>query len=391
MPFIDIEGRAVAYRDVGPKSAPAVLMAHPLGMTQMVWDNVITALGSRFRLLSWDLPGHGASAAATGALSANDLAAEATALLDALHIKRVHFIGTSIGGIIGQALLLRAPERIDRIALTNTGAIIGQPDLWHQRATRVRTEGLSAMALELVDRWFASPFKTTHPTTVMGWQIQLSRSDDESYVRLCELLAESDFRGKLTGVNRFVNLLAGADDSATPPSTLAALARELPSSQQTVLDGVGHVPAVEAPERFIDWLDETLSAEGTRPPVSYEAGLAIRESVLGTEHVERASKNTTTLDAPFQEMITRLAWGELWGNSDLTRTERSMITLAVLAALGRDGELELHLETAKTIGLSEAQLRQALMHVAIYAGVPAANHAFKLAKQHSWGKPYETD
>ncbi len=387
MPFVDIESRAVAYRDIGPKTAPAVLLAHPLGMTQAVWDDVISALAGRFRLITWDLPGHGASAVAARALRADDLAAEAVALLDALHVEHAHFVGTSIGGVVGQALLLRAPERIGRVALTNTGAVIGQSDLWHQRAARVRAEGLPAMAPELVERWFAPAFKSAQPAAVAGWQTQLARCDDKSYARLCELLAAADFRARLTGVTRAVHLLTGADDGATPPATLAALARELVNSERTVLEAVGHVPAVEAPARFVDWLRDVLPAEGTQPPVGFDEGLAIRKSVLGAEHVERASNNATTLDAPFQDMITRLAWGELWGNTDLSRAERSMITLAVLAALGRDGELELHLETAKTIGLSEAQLRQTLMHVAIYAGVPAANHAFKLAKQHGWGQP----
>ncbi|MES1936732.1 bifunctional 3-oxoadipate enol-lactonase/4-carboxymuconolactone decarboxylase PcaDC [Salinisphaera hydrothermalis] len=389
MPFVDIENRAVAYRDIGPKSAPAVLLAHPLGMTQAVWDEVIGTLVGDFRLITWDLPGHGASAAAAGPLSADDLATEAVALLDARGVARAHFVGTSIGGVVGQALLVTSPDRIERVALTNTGAVIGQPDLWHQRAARVRNEGLIAMAPELVDRWFGPAFKTGYPAAVSGWQTQLGRCDDESYAWLCELLAEADFTGRLTGVDRRVHLLTGAEDGATPPATLDALAGELPNSERTVLEAVGHVPSIEAPEPFADWLADRLGERGTTPPVDYEQGLAIRKSVLGAEHVERASNNATTLDAPFQNMITRLAWGELWGNTDLTQAERSMITLAVLAALGRDGELELHLKTAKRIGLSEAQLRQALMHVAIYAGVPAANHAFKLAKQHGWGQPLD--
>lgn len=119
--------------------------------------------------------------------------------------------------------------------------------------------------------------------------------------------------------------------------------------------------------------------------VDYATGLETRKQVLGEEHVARASQNATSLDAPFQQMITRLAWGELWSNGDLSRRERSMITIGILAALGRDGELTLHLKTAQRIGLSEAELRQVLMHVAIYGGVPAANHAFVLAKQLGWG------
>jgi 3-oxoadipate enol-lactonase/4-carboxymuconolactone decarboxylase len=363
------------------------LLAHALGMSQGAWDEVVSALCGHFRLITWDLPGHGASAPADGPVSPADLAGEAVALLDTLGVERTHFVGISIGGVVGQALLCQAPERLDRVALTNTGTVIGQPDLWRQRAARVHAEGLDAMAPELVDRWFAPTFKAAQPAAVAGWQIQLARCDGASYARLCELLADTDFRGQLAGVSQCVQLLAGADDAATPPATLEALANELTDSEQTVLEGAGHVPSVEAPERFTGWMRGVLAANAKQHPASFEDGLAVRQAVLGAEHVERSSRNATTLDAPFQDMITRLAWGELWGNPDLTRPERSMVTLAVLAALGRDGELELHLEAAKTTGLSEAQLRQALMHVTVYAGVPAANHAFKLAKQHGWGTP----
>lgn len=391
MPFLDIDNRTVAYRDLGGRRSPAVLLAHPLGMSQAVWDDTIALLGERCRLITWDLPGHGASApAGSNLLTAERLAADAVALLDTLGIERVHFVGTSIGGTVGQALLLAAPERLEHVALTNTGAVIGQPDAWHKRAARVRREGLSAMAAELVDRWFAPTFKSAQPAAVSGWQTQLARTDDDSYAQLCELLAVTDFRGQLAGVTTEIALLAGSADTATPPEALSALADELPAAGVTVFDDVAHVPGVEAPVRLADWLADTLLA-GTAAPVAYDEGLAIRKSVLGAAHVERSAANATTLDAPFQDFITRTAWGELWGNPDLTHIQRSLITLAVLAALGRDDELELHLKTAKTLGVAEAELRQALMHVAVYAGVPAANHAFKLAKQHGWGQPRSGD
>ncbi|MCP1366456.1 carboxymuconolactone decarboxylase family protein, partial [Halomonas sp. BBD48] len=137
-------------------------------------------------------------------------------------------------------------------------------------------------------------------------------------------------------------------------------------------------------QRLLGWLSVNLGNVGEQG-VPYATGLTTRKQVLGEEHVARASAGATTLDAPFQQMITRLAWGELWSNDELTRRERSMITTGILAALGRE-ELELHLKTAKRIGLSEAELRQVLMHVAIYGGVPAANHAFAMAKKLGWGE-----
>jgi len=170
------------------------------------------------------------------------------------------------------------------------------------------------------------------------------------------------------------------------------LARECDQAPLEIFEGVAHVPSIEAPTRFVAALtahwapcrEDDGEADIGKRGVDYATGLEIRKQVLGEAHVARSTANATSLDAPFQQMITRLAWGELWGNDDLTRRERSMITTAILAALGRE-ELVLHLKTAQRIGLSEAELRQVLMHVAIYAGVPAANHAFSLAKQHGWG------
>jgi 4-carboxymuconolactone decarboxylase len=108
-------------------------------------------------------------------------------------------------------------------------------------------------------------------------------------------------------------------------------------------------------------------------------GMRIRREVLGDEHVDRAAASTTEFSAPFQDFITRYAWGELWNRPGLTRPERSMITLAMLAALGRDEELVLHLRAALRNGLTPEQIREVLLQVAVYAGVPAANRAFALA------------
>jgi 3-oxoadipate enol-lactonase/4-carboxymuconolactone decarboxylase len=112
---------------------------------------------------------------------------------------------------------------------------------------------------------------------------------------------------------------------------------------------------------------------------SYEEGVRVRTEVLGREHVERSSANATDLDRPFLEWITEHVWGDLWADPTLDRKARSMITIAILAALGRD-ELALHLRASSTTGVTDAELAQVLQHVSVYAGVPAANHALQLAK-----------
>ena len=113
----------------------------------------------------------------------------------------------------------------------------------------------------------------------------------------------------------------------------------------------------------------------------YRQGMETRRRVLGDAHVDRASASATPFDQPFQEMITEGAWGTVWSRPGISRRERSMITIALLAALGHDEEVAMHVRATANTGASREDITEALMHVAIYAGVPAANRAFKIAKQ----------
>ncbi len=113
----------------------------------------------------------------------------------------------------------------------------------------------------------------------------------------------------------------------------------------------------------------------------YQAGMTVRREVLGDAHVDRAIERTTELTAPFQEFITRFVWGGIWTRPELDRQTRSAITLAVLTALGREHELELHIRAARRNGLSDAQIGEVLLHTAVYAGVPAANAALAIAQR----------
>lgn len=121
-------------------------------------------------------------------------------------------------------------------------------------------------------------------------------------------------------------------------------------------------------------------SESPRPESRYQQGLAVRREVLGADHVDRASAAVTSFDADFQAFITEGAWGSVWARPGLTRRERSLITLALLAALGHDEELALHLRATRNTGATAEDVSEAMLHVAVYAGVPAANHAIKIIK-----------
>lgn len=113
----------------------------------------------------------------------------------------------------------------------------------------------------------------------------------------------------------------------------------------------------------------------------HEQGMRVRRQVLGDEHVDRAVAGTTGLDAPFQDYITGAAWADVWGRDGLPRPTRSLVTLALLAALGHEGEFAMHLRAARNTGATPQEIAEVLMHVAVYAGVPAANTAFAALKR----------
>ena len=387
MTFLATDAHFMAYQDSGETYLPALFMAHPLGMSRDVWDEVCDQLHGHYRCIRWDLPGHGSSGVAQQGVSAEILARDVLHLADTLEIQSFNFIGTSIGGVIGQSLCQIAPQRLQQVCLTNTGAVIGTKEAWAERAENVRRLGLAEMAEMIVPRWFSPDYVKQYPEVLQGWKIQLARSDNESYAKLCEALAQVDNSEKLADYADSIALLAGSEDVSTPLAALEGLQAAFPDAQLTVFEGSGHVPSIEMPSQLVDYI-QTNAARATvgETGITYEQGLVQRKRILGEAHVEQATKNATTLDNPFQQFITRSAWGELWGDSSLTVQQRSMVTTAILAALGRDGELGLHLRTAHRLGISEAQLRQVLIHVAIYAGVPAANHAFSLAKDNGWGE-----
>lgn len=116
-------------------------------------------------------------------------------------------------------------------------------------------------------------------------------------------------------------------------------------------------------------------------PNRFDTGMGIRREVLGDAHVDRAEANKSDFDAPFQSMITEGAWGTLWADDTISRRDRSLLTLALLAATGNFEEIPMHIRASRNTGASPDEILQAFMHVAVYAGVPKANHAIKLAKE----------
>jgi 3-oxoadipate enol-lactonase len=262
MAFLKHNGRTICYRLLGDSAKPMLLMAHPLGMTQGVWDDMLSTLLGKFRVLTWDLPGHGASSAwpeDSSQITPEDLAQEALALTAVAGAESFHFIGTSIGGVIGQQLVSQHSDRLISTTLTNTGAVIGTPEAWSSRSASVMKFGLNTMAVDIVPRWFGPAACDQQPALVEGWRVVMGRGDKRSYALLCEMLGQCDFREKLQNHRAPLVLVGGTDDVATPPEALQALAQFRGAAAPVILARVGHVPSVECPEKLNQILFENLA------------------------------------------------------------------------------------------------------------------------------------
>jgi 3-oxoadipate enol-lactonase/4-carboxymuconolactone decarboxylase len=359
----------VHHRLDGPDDAPVLMFANSLGTTLEMWDDQAAALADRYRVLRFDIRGHGRSPIPPGPYTVDELADDALALLDRLGVERVQFCGLSLGGAIGMTLALRAPERLERLVLASTALRFDPPEQWLERAATVRSEGMDAIAPAGMQRWFtpAAPSEV-----VARFDAMLRSQPVDGYAACCEAVAAFDLRGRLGGVRVRVLTIAGDDDPVTPPANLEAIRAEIPGARDTVIPGARHITNAEHPAFFTHVLSAFLEES---------AGLRTRREVLGDAHVDRAIAGTTDFTADFQDFITRYAWGDIWTRPGLDRRTRSAITITALIALGHENELAMHVRAALRNGLTPDELKEILLQSAIYCGVPAANSAFAIAQR----------
>jgi 3-oxoadipate enol-lactonase len=177
------------------------------------------------------------------------LARDVLFLLDQLKLDRVRFCGLSMGGAIGQWLGAHAPSRFERLALANTGAVFGTPQLWQQRLDTVLTHGMAAIADSVLDRWFTAGFREAHPDEVERIKAMLLGTSAQGYAGCCAALRDTDFRRFLPRVAVPTLVIAGLHDSASPPERAQELADDIPDARLVMLDAA-HLSSIELPEAF---------------------------------------------------------------------------------------------------------------------------------------------
>lgn len=379
-----------------PSAGPLLVLGPSLGTsTTALWWPVAQQLADRFHVVGWELPGHVPGAAVAEPFTLAELASGVATLVEDVLIERGEpggtyaYAGDSVGGAVGLQLLLDQSGRVSSAVLVCTGAAIGAPDGWAERAATVRASGTPVMITGSAQRWFAAGFLDREPEVATGLLQVLQHADAEGYAQVCEALAGFDVRDRLAEISTPVLAVAGAEDVATPPESLAAIADGVQHGRLVVLENVAHLAPAEAPRVVAELIKDHLGAETSATPGQadlsqhqvYEAGMAVRRAVLGDAHVDRATAAITDVTRDFQELITRYAWGSIWTRPGLDRRSRSMITITALVARGHHEELAMHLRAALTNGLSREEITEVLLQSAIYCGVPDANTAFRVAQQ----------
>ena len=233
---------------IGDAGKPAIVFSNSLGVTLDMWAPQIERLKSDFQLILYDTRGHGRSDAPAGAYSMSRLSLDVLEIMDAFQIERAGFCGLSLGGMTGQVLAVRAPERFDSFALAATSAYMGPPSAWQDRIVTVLNTGMAEIADAVLDRWF-SLRGLAEPASKDRAKAWLSATNPVGYAGCCAAIRDMDLRATAGAIKARTLILGGEDDIATPPEHARFLKEAIGGAQLEMMPG-GHLLNLEQPERF---------------------------------------------------------------------------------------------------------------------------------------------
>ncbi|MGQ4615410.1 bifunctional 3-oxoadipate enol-lactonase/4-carboxymuconolactone decarboxylase PcaDC [Nocardia sp. R7R-8] len=375
---------AVDYTVHGPDNGVPVLFSGSLGSDRRMWEPQIAALAAAgYQTIAYDHRGHGGSPTPAGPYTVADLGADVLALLGTLELESVHFVGLSLGGAVGQWLAAHHPARVRSLTLLCTAAVFQPAQGWIDRAATVRADGVASIAGTVVGRWFTPELGERDPDLVTRHVAVVSGTGDEGYAGCCDALAVWDGRADLARIVAPTLVIAGAQDPATPPEIMREIADGVADAEFRVVPGA-HLASLESAGRVTALIRahiQRATPAGAQRAAAVEQGMRVRREVLGDAHVDRSIAAITEFTAPFQDFITRTAWGDIWSRPGLDHRTRRLLTLAILTAVGNEHELDMHIRAALRAGVPAAELAEVFLHTAIYAGVPNSNRAFALGSR----------
>ena len=260
MPLIYLPDIRLNARLEGPAAAPVLVFAHALGTDLTIWDGVLDRLKTRFRTLTYDQRGHGASDVPTPPYAMGALIHDLERLIDHFALKDAVVIGASLGGLVAQGLAVKRLDLVRGLVLSNTAARIGTPDLWQRRIAEVRATGLEAYADGALQR-ILGPNHQNHPDLPYLRGL-LTRTHPDGWTGCAAAIAGTDFYTTTASLRLPTLAIAAANDGTTPPDLVRETAALIPGHRFALIRGAGHLPMVEKPAEYAALLATFLSEIG---------------------------------------------------------------------------------------------------------------------------------
>ena len=242
----------INYELSGKKNAPVVVLSHSLSSSLLMWNPQMDALNPYFQILRYDIRGHGGSDAPSGAYTLELLGKDVIKLLDALDVDRVHFVGLSLGGMIGQSLALNDPHRLKSLTLCDTAAIVPAEagPLWQERMEQACTKGMEALLDQTMERWFTPSFLKQNSKMLALVRQQLLATHVSGYIGCAEAIRKLDYLDRLSQIRMPTLIMVGEEDPGTPVSASEAMHERISNSKLVILPSARHLSNVEQAEAF---------------------------------------------------------------------------------------------------------------------------------------------
>lgn len=363
------------YKITGTPNSPVLVFSNSLGADMGMWDELIPFLLPYFRVLQYDTRGHGGSEVTESPYTIDVLGNDVIALLDELKIEKVYFCGLSMGGLIGQWLGIHHSDRILKLIISNTDAKIGTDQIWNDRINTITNEGMQVIAEGTMERWFTDDFRKNNPNRIAEIKAVFVKNNALGYANSCAAVRDADFRNDLHKITTETLVITGNEDAVTNVEQAKELVKNIPNANLEIL-AARHLSSTELPESYSEIIINFIIGEST-----FERGMHVRRTVLGNAHVDKASGNINEFNGDFQYFISNYAWGEIWTRPGLSKHNRSLITIAMLIALNRKAELQMHIKAAFNNGVTKDEIKEVIMQSALYCGLPAANEAIHTAEE----------